>query len=264
MGSPETENTNLIAYDIDSGQPSTILVNGYEYKPGPEGANANLRPSTQGQWIEGAKALAAFQAEHYATGQSGKNQHHGSKAATLKDVCGACQGGTKHGLSHSFRFRSIDENSALATVTIFHSSGESISSEIIMSTNFKGARSQEQALGSAKTYYHKYMLAGLYGLANDDDDDGEGAVRLNVAQTPVPAPAPVSASAPAVTPAPDRPITDGERELAKEILKSNPGIRAAFLQRFYPSKTELRGADIKLFEHVRFCDDYQLRNLPSQ
>ena len=146
-----------------------------------------------GQWKAGAKALAAFQAEHFATGQSGKNQHHGSKAMTLKDVTSVCQSGAKHGLSHSFMFRPLGPNYATARVTVFHESGESIFSEVGFSTEFKNARSQEQALGSAKTYYHKYMLSGLYGLANDDDDDDDGEATVSTqAKAPAKKPAPVT------------------------------------------------------------------------
>jgi len=232
-----------------------------------------------GQWIAGAKALAAFQAEHSATGQSGKNQHHGSKAMTLKDVTSVCQGGAKHGLSHSFMFRPLGENYATARVTVFHESGESIFSEIGFSTDFKGARSQEQALGSAKTYYHKYMLSGLYGLANDDDDDGESAVRSQAAQAPKPVAKPVatpkqqSAPAPAASPAKveeamkeaiaDLNITPTAKENALRILKKEDGkAKAAFMEKFYPSKSKLIGSDISTMEHAEFLDQFEMSTVP--
>jgi hypothetical protein len=234
-----------------------------------------------GQWIAGAKALAAFQADHYATGQSGKNQHHGSKAMTLKDVTSVCQQGAKHGLSHSFMFRPLGERYAVARVILFHESGESIFSEIGFSTDFKGARSQEQALGSAKTYYHKYMLSGLYGLANDDDDDGESAVRPNTAQAakpvakpvttpkqqsapPVPSPAQVEKAMNAVVndgvevEDPNAPITAEAKEMSLRILKSDPKAKAAFLAEFYPSKSKLIASDINTMAHAKFLDEHEL------
>ncbi len=231
-----------------------------------------------GQWVEGAKALAAFQAEHSATGQSGKNQHHGSKAMTLKDVTSVCQHGAKHGLSHSFMFRPLGEHYATARVTVFHESGESIFSEIGFSTDFKGARSQEQALGSAKTYYHKYMLSGLYGLANDDDDDGESAVRSQAAQAPKPVAKPVAtpkqqSAPPAASPAKveaamnaavaGAAITPDQKEIALRILKKEDGkAKAAFMAKFYPSKSKLIGSDVNQLEHFNFLDAFELANAP--
>ena len=239
--------------------------------------NSGQSTPVPGQWIAGAKALAAFQAEHSATGQSGKNQHHGSKAMTLKDVTSVCQDGAKHGLSHSFMFRPLGEHYATARVTVFHESGESIFSEIGFSTDFKGARSQEQALGSAKTYYHKYMLSGLYGLANDDDDDGESAVRSQAAQAPKPVAKPVAApeqqsAPPAASPAKveeamnaaiaDVDITSTAKDNALRILKKDPKAKAAFLAKFYPSKSQLIVSDLKTMEHADFVEAFEISNAP--
>lgn len=208
-------------------------------------------------WIKGAKAMASFQAEHYATGQSGKNQHHGSKAMTLVDVTHVCQNGAKFGLSHCFTFRVVNQSYAVARVTVFHESGESIFSEIGFNPDFKGARSQEQALGSAKTYYHKYMLSGLYGLANDDDDDGEAAVRTAPAQVQTPKPAPYINTVP--KPKADNALTPNQKDNSLRILKQEDGkAKAAFLAKFYPSKSKLIASDINTLEHAVFLDDFEL------
>ena len=240
--------------------------------------NSGQSTPAPGQWIAGAKALAAFQAEHSATGQSGKNQHHGSKAMTLKDVTTVCQHGAKHGLSHSFMFRPLGEHYATARVTVFHESGESIFSEINFSTDFKGARSQEQALGSAKTYYHKYMLSGLYGLANDDDDDAESAVRSQAAQASKPVAKPVAtpkqqSAPPAASPAKveeamnaavaGAAITPDAKANSLRILKTEDGkAKAAFLAKFYPSKSKLIGSDISTMEHAEFLDQFEMSTVP--
>jgi len=216
------------------------------------------------RWIKGATAMAAFQAEYYATGQSGKNQHHGSKAMTLLDVTRVCQNGAKFGLSHCFTFRAVNQSYAVARVTVFHESGESIFSEIGFNSDFKGARSPEQALGSAKTYYHKYMLSGLYGLANDDDDDGEGAVRTAPGQAQRPAPGqaqkPVAEPVPVVpTPKADNGLNDQMKANALRILKQADGkAKAAFLAKFYPSKSKLISSDVNALEHAVFLDDFEL------
>ena len=241
--------------------------------------NSGQSTPVPGQWIAGAKALAAFQAEHFTTGQSGKNQHHGSKAMTLRDVTNVCRNGAQHGLSHSFMFRPFPgEHYATARVTVWHESGESIFSEIGFSTDFKGARSQEQALGSAKTYYHKYMLSGLYGLANDDDDDGESAVRSQAAQAPKPVAKPVAtpkqqSAPPAASPAKveeamnaavaDVAITPEQKDVALRIIKTADGkAKAAFMAKFYPSKSKLIAADLKTLEHFNFLDAFEMSTVP--
>ena len=241
--------------------------------------NSGQSTPVPGQWIAGAKALAAFQAEHFTTGQSGKNQHHGSKAMTLRDVTNVCRNGAQHGLSHSFMFRPFPgEHYATARVTVWHESGESIFSEIGFSTDFKGARSQEQALGSAKTYYHKYMLSGLYGLANDDDDDGESAVRSQAAQAPKPVAKPVAtpkqqSAPPAASPATveeamnaavaGAAITPEAKANSLRILKKEDGkAKAAFLAKFYPSKSKLIGSDVSTMEHAEFLDQFEMSTVP--
>lgn len=218
-----------------------------------------------GQWKAGAKALAAFQAEHFATGQSGKNQHHGSKAMTLKDVTSVCQGGAKHGLSHSFMFRPLGQNYATARVTVFHESGESIFSEVGFSTEFKNARSQEQALGSAKTYYHKYMLSGLYGLANDDDDDGEATVSASnssrssttkVSQEP-PSPRPVVVSEPQQVAPTGGHLSADQHALCLAIIKDpdkGADMKKQFMAKFYPSVAKLTAPMINHKDHLTFLD----------
>ena len=224
-------------------------------------ASGKIPPS---QWRAGAKALAAFQADHFATGQSGKNQHHGSKAMTLKDVTSVCQAGAKHGLSHSFMFRPLGENYAIARVTVFHESGESIFSEVGFSTEFKNARSQEQALGSAKTYYHKYMLSGLYGLANDDDDDGEATVATQTkAQTKAPAKKPAPVATPVVVSEPQQTASNAdalstdEHALCLSIIKDTEkgaDAKKQFMAKFYPSAQKLMSTMIKTKEHLSFLD----------
>ena len=202
---------------------------------------------TPSQWSKnGPKAMAKFQAKHTATGQSGKNQHHGSKAMTLKDVTTVCQAGAEFGLSHSFWFRAVSETYAIAGVTVYHESGESLSSEIGFNTEFKGARSREQALGSAKTYYHKYMLSGLYGLANDEDDDGEATVStVSTSTTPPPKqdPEPVSNS---------NKLSDAEKTKALGIIKGDASIKAEFKQKFFPNAENLFPNMIELREHLDF------------
>ena len=203
--------------------------------------------------------MAKFQSEHYATGLSGKNQHAGSKAMTLKDVTDTCRKAAEHGLSHSFQFRLLGGGEhAVARCVVYHSSGEQIFSEVQFSTTFKGARSQEQALGSAKTYYHKYMLSGLYGLANSNEDpvedDGEGTVAVadldkaaadlaaSMDSTPAPAAKKVSGDD----------LTSEEVDECKRIIKSSPDIKAAFKAEFFKEAPKLLLTMLKHKTHLDF------------
>ena len=83
----------------------------------------------------------------------------------------AVQAGTKYGLVHQVSFHPIGETTVMVRLTITHIySGQEISSEMPVSTEYPGARNQSQAFGSAVTYAKKYLYWGLYGLANADDD----------------------------------------------------------------------------------------------
>ena len=203
--------------------------------------------------------MAKFQSDHYATGLSGKNQHAGSKAMTLKDVTDTCRNAAQYGLSHSFQFRLLGGGEhAVARCVVYHSSGEQIFSEVQFSTTFKGARSQEQALGSAKTYYHKYMLSGLYGLANSNEDpvedDGEGTVAvadldkaaadLAASMDSTPPPAPKKASG--------DDLTSEEVDECKRIIKSSPDIKAAFKAQFFSEAPKLLLTMLKHKTHLDF------------
>jgi len=65
------------------------------------------------------------------------------------------------------------------TITHIHT-GQDISSEMPVSTQYTGVRNQSQAFGSAVTYAKKYLYWGLYGLANaDDDGEAVGTDELN-------------------------------------------------------------------------------------
>jgi hypothetical protein len=56
---------------------------------------------------------------------------------------------------------------------LLHTSGERMSSGLL---SFDGG-ANPQTVGSAVTYFKRYQLAALVGLAGDDDDDGQAAAR---------------------------------------------------------------------------------------
>jgi len=115
-------------------------------------------------------ALLQFQQEKTAAGLGEKTGQHGHYT-DLKSTLLAVQAGTKYGLVHQVSFHPIGETTVMVRLTITHIySGQEISSEMPVSTEYPGARNQSQAFGSAVTYAKKYLYWGLYGLANADDD----------------------------------------------------------------------------------------------
>ena len=208
-----------------------------------------------GQWKSGAKALAAFQQAAYAAGKSGKAQ--GRAFSSLKDICKTIkEAGKDLGLSHSECWRPLGTDHALLRVTLHHDSGESIWSELpvdITQKNRSGSR--EQAQGSAMTYARRYLLLGIYGLANDDeDDDGEATTSSVTVSQPKPTPQPTA------TPEADdnkQSLTDDEKALALTIIKDperGADCKKQFMAKFYPSADNLYPNMISAKEHLEFLD----------
>jgi hypothetical protein len=253
-----------------------------------------------GQWIAGAKALAAFQAAHTGVakgGLVGGGPRSGSKYATLTDILNVCKHGAEHGLSHDAEPRVLGDNSVVYRMVLNHESGESKFAELLIpfppevfTDNYgkekrmqMGARFQE--LGGLITYARKYLLQGLYGLYADDGmdpDEDSYDYSKQVAQPsakpvakpvttpkqqsapPVPSPAQVEKAMNAVVndgvevEDPNAPITPEAKEISLRILKSDPKAKAAFLAKFYPSKSDLRSSDVKTMEHAKFLDKHEL------
>ena len=142
----------------------------------------NLNPEENNLHAEGDStkdlhsALLEFQKEKTAAGLGEKlakaSKDGPSYAYTdLKTTLQAVQSGARFGLVHHVSFHPIGETTIMVKLTITHIyTGQEISSEMPVSTEYKGARNQSQAFGSAVTYAKKYLYWGLYGLANADDD----------------------------------------------------------------------------------------------
>ena len=149
----------------------------------------NLNPEEKNLHAEGDStkdlhsALLEFQKEKTAAGLGAKlakaSKDGPSYAYTdLKTTLQAVQSGAKFGLVHHVSFHPIGETTIMVRLTITHiHTGQEISSEMPVSTQYTGVRNQSQAFGSAVTYAKKYLYWGLYGLANaDDDGEAVGAV----------------------------------------------------------------------------------------
>lgn len=213
------------------------------------------------QWKAGAKALHTFQQAAYAAGKSGKAQ--GRAFSSLKDICKTIKESSKGtGLAHSETWRALGTDHAILTVTLHHESGESISSELpvdITQKNRSGSR--EQAQGSAMTYARRYLLLGIYGLANDDeDDDGEAtAATPSVAQPVV-----VTKSEPTPVVVETATLTSEQHDLCLRIIKDperGAEIKKQFMAKFFPSAEKLFPHMITSPEHLEFLDAVNL-NVP--
>ena len=222
-------------------------------------------------WKAGAKALAAFQQATYAAGKSGKAQ--GRAFSSLKDIIKTIKDNSVGlGLSHSETWHPLGTDHATLRVTLFHESGESIWSELpvdITQKNRSGSR--EQAQGSAMTYARRYLLLGIYGLANDDeDDDGEATTgTANTVKTTAPKPAvkDVAVSEPQPQTAPVEGLSGEGKKNALRIIKANPDIKAQFVAKFYSSRSDgkIYPDDVYLKEHGEFLEQAELaatENIP--
>jgi len=235
-----------------------------------------------GQWKAGAKALHTFQQAAYAAGKSGRAQ--GRAFSSLKDICKTIKESSEGtGLSHAETWRALGTDHAVLTVTLHHESGESISSELpvdITQKNRSGSR--EQAQGSAMTYARRYLLLGIYGLANDDeDDDGEATTTVSTskpsrsstpkdspeppspatASTPAPQPVPVEKSEQPAKPQPVE-LNPAEKDAALKIIaddkKTGGEIKKKFMAKFYPEAAKLYPNMIAFKEHLAFLDSAQI------
>lgn len=123
---------------------------------------------------------------------------------------------TKNGLSLVQLPTSNERGFSLIT-QIFHSSGESIASEIYLPI-IESEESNPQHFGSVLSYMRRYVITAMLGVAIDDDDGAAAAqaaaVRrrhaqgemasapASVAAAPIPVPATVTPQKPAQAPAP--------------------------------------------------------------
>lgn len=126
----------------------------------------NMSPSIN----ELMTALAKAQGRIQPASKDKSNPYFKSKYADLASVWDACRDAlSDNGLSV---VQTVDHKEAsMVLITILgHSSGQWIKSEMPIIT----AKNDPQTLGSAITYYRRYCLSAIVGVA-PDDDDGEKA-----------------------------------------------------------------------------------------
>jgi hypothetical protein len=136
-----------------------------------------------------AQALAKAQAKIGTAAKSSTNPHFKSKYADLSEVWDAWQKvGPECGLSLAQTLKFADGNQFLVT-TLLHTSGESLTSEMLLTPT----KNDMQGMGSAITYARRYSMAAMVGIVQDDDDanaasSGERAPANNGHRTAAPKP----------------------------------------------------------------------------
>ncbi len=119
---------------------------------------------------EFAAALAKAQGEIQPACKDKSNPYFKSKYADLGSIWDACRSSlSKNGLCVTQTISTRKEGMFLIT-TLLHASGQWMKSEMPVIVS----KQDPQTLGSALTYYRRYCLAAMVGVA-PEDDDGEKA-----------------------------------------------------------------------------------------
>lgn len=129
-----------------------------------------------------SEALAKAQGEMENAAKDKANPFFKSNYADLASVWDACRGPlSKNGLSIVQGVDILDDGKITLTTKLLHMSGEELSSEMIV----RPAKNDPQGIGSAITYYRRFSLSAMVGIAPaekpteddvaDDDDDGNAA-----------------------------------------------------------------------------------------
>jgi ERF superfamily len=113
-----------------------------------------------------AAALAKAQGQMRNATLNRTNPHFKSRYADLASVFDAIR---KPLADNGLAITQLINNSTLTTM-LMHTSGQWLSSERALPET-----GRPQELGSALTYFRRYMLSSLIGIGADDDDDANGA-----------------------------------------------------------------------------------------
>lgn len=104
---------------------------------------------------------------------SKSKQAYGYKYATLDSLIDMLRLVLpKHGLWFMQMPTRVDSKSTLTT-RVFHESGEWIEDSIEMTdTELQGKANDTQKVGASITYFRRYALSSIFGVASDEDVDG--------------------------------------------------------------------------------------------
>ena len=117
-------------------------------------------------------ALLKSQAAMPSVAKDGSNPHFKSKYASLPGIFTACLPVlNKNGILLVQSPGDAPKGFVALETTLMHSSGQWMSSSLLMPTGKETA----QAVGSALTYARRYAFCAMLGIVADDDDDGNAA-----------------------------------------------------------------------------------------
>ncbi len=83
----------------------------------------------------------------------------------------------KHGLGW-IQTLSTEDGQPILVTRMIHESGEWIEDAMVLpQTKLNGGANESQELGASITYFKRYALSAIFGIATDDDTDGVAEVR---------------------------------------------------------------------------------------
>lgn len=160
--------------------------------------------------VELTKSLIAFQGELKPVPKESTNPFFKSKYADLSAIWEFSRPLlVKHGFAVS-QLPQAKENQIILTTLLMHSSGEWLSSDLIVTPN---KQNDPQAVGSALTYARRYALSAILGICSEEDDDAEVAVGRTRK---------TAASVSAIKSAPVVPATPGTTKPAQQTPGATP------------------------------------------
>jgi len=129
--------------------------------------------------IEIAKALTTFQGILTSVKKDAINPFFKSKYATLDTIWDTIRKPlTDNGLSITQTMGIHDNTDSVLTTTLYHTSGEWISGEMLLNP----VKNDPQGLGSAVTYARRYSISAMLGVVADEDDDANTATKTETAK----------------------------------------------------------------------------------
>lgn len=120
---------------------------------------------------------------------SKSKQAYGYKYATLDSLIDMLKGVLpKHGLHFVQSPEDGAAGNRILETCVIHDSGEWLKSSITLTdTELQGKANDTQKFGASLTYFRRYVLSALFGVAADEDVDGN-VVNMNNAARPKPKP----------------------------------------------------------------------------
>lgn len=167
------------------------------------------------------------------------------KYATLDNIIDMLRGTLpKHGLWFiQMPQMDIEKNIMILTTRVLHTSGEWFEDYISFGkTELKGGDSNDtQRLGASITYFRRYALSAIFGIAADDDTDGASA--------PTPGPQSIQQTQPNRKPAP------GPQNASSSTGRKDPMVYVLDVMAKMMTNGETKDSVLKGFADILKTDD---------